>query len=238
MALFGAPNKLKVKICGLANLEDIKTCYGCGVDAVGFLVKDEKKHNPTDVLFADEAQKLITNSPPLIKKVLLIKFSEKEKVIKLIDKLKPDVIQIQKEAPGLDMVIAIKENFPEIGIIKTFTVNGMTTYEILQKDVDRFLPYVDAICLDSENAGKGNQLDPELCTQVAKYVQLFDCCYMLAGGIDAENINEKVREIKPNIVDIMSSVKLSSNTPERINATKVKRIMDIINDINQKGYEI
>lgn len=234
--LFKSSKKLKIKICGLSLLEDIQICTELGVDALGFLVKATKQSNNTDILLEDEAKELISYMQSGVKSVLLIKFSDIHQIISMIKNIKPDVIQIQKEANGLEIAKELRILFPDIEIIKTlYTIKNIAREE-LYDSIDEYAPYVDAINLDSEEGGSGKKHDWNMSTDICQYVKRKKINFILSGGLNAGNLEEAYCRVKPNMMDIMTGVRLEGRLGKK-DSQKIKEVMKVINHINN-NYEI
>ena len=98
----------------------------------------------------------------------------------------------------------IREKIPNIAIWKAFRIKT-------EKDVDKIKPFedfVDAILLDSWNketyGGSGKKIN----STYLKNLQ-FSKPWWLAGGISIEWIDEILTDIKPDGIDISSSIEIS-----------------------------
>ncbi len=153
--------RLRIKICGLSNEEDIKICSDLGVDALGFLVKESKPEGDTDILLATEAKRLIACMPKQIASVLLIKFADIDCIVDLIHTVAPDVVQLQREVDNIQVVKKLRRLFPHIGIIRTFHMEHTTDVARLRRNINKYAPYIDAINIDSAKGGgrKTTRLD-------------------------------------------------------------------------------
>lgn len=235
-SLFQLEKKLKVKICGLSVPEDIQICTELGVDALGFLVKDIKESSNTDVLLEKEAKVLISYVPHKVKSVLLIKFSKIDQIVDLIENTKPDIIQIQKEADGVEIAKTLRKLFPDIEIIKTLYNTKEMTLEKLYSSINKYAPYIDAVNLDSGRAGRGEIHDWDISADISRYVKAKKKYFILAGGLNAYNLEEAYHKVKPDMVDIMSSVRLEERLDKK-DPKKIEQVMNVINHINN-SYEI
>lgn len=233
--LFGSGKKLKIKICGLTLKEDISTCSQAGIDAVGFLVKEIKPATETDILLEREAQELISHIPHDLKSVLLLKYTDMDRIINLIGNTRPDVIQIQKEADGIEIAKTLRALFPNMEIIKTFYTTKEMTRESLCCMVDEYAPYIDAVNQDAAQGGAGKKHDWDMSATICTYVKTKGLSYVLAGGVNAENLEEAYRQVKPDMIDIMSGARQDGKLSAK-DSEKIEQIMKVANQIN-KNYE-
>lgn len=173
--------------------------------------------------------------PRNVKSVLLIKFSDVNTIERLLKNVKPNIIQIQKEADGLEIAKILRTQFPDIEIIKTFYNAKDMTREKLYHMIDEYVPYIDAVNLDAEKGGGGKRHDWDITADVSKYVKEKKISFILSGGLDAHNIEEAYYKIKPDMIDIMSGTRLEGRLDKK-GPRKIEQIMNVVNRIN--SYEI
>ena len=113
------------------------------------------------------------------------------------------IIQLHGDE-DIDYCKEIRKKIPNIGLWKAFRIKT-------EKDIDKIRPFedfVDAILLDSWNketyGGSGKKINPIY----LKNVQ-FSKPWWLAGGISIEWIDEILTDLKPDGIDISSSIEIS-----------------------------
>lgn len=174
----------RVKICGMRTAEDIELAVNCGADAVGFIT--EVPVNTPRKLDARTAAELVKNVPIFIDSVLVIMPSSGEKALELIDKVRPDVVQLHNTL-NADEIEIIRNNTHQ-KMIRTFVVpvecrelpsEMMTEIDSLYEN-----DLVDGILLDSGKAGTsggtGLVHDWSVSRQV---VENTEAPVILAGGL-------------------------------------------------------
>ncbi|WP_419774402.1 phosphoribosylanthranilate isomerase [Halarcobacter sp.] len=210
-----------VKICGMTSQEDIDICRDNGVDIVGFLLQPpSNKLDRVDMLEMNVAKELIEYVPKSMNSCLLIHFKDVEKVISTITALNPDMIQIQKQSTlNLNDLKNIKENFPDIKIIKTFNIEKEVNLEELLKTIKVYTDsqVIDFILVDSEKGGSGKTHDWKQSSEIVSRVKPFPV--MLAGGLTPENIKDAISKVNPSGIDVMSGV--NQNNSKSKDGTKV-----------------
>ena len=119
------------------------------------------------------------------------------------DRPSETIIQLHGDE-DIDYCKEIKERIPNIGLWKAFRIKTA-------KDLDKIKPFedfVDAILLDSWNnetyGGSGKKIKSIYLKNLK-----FSKPWWLAGGISIEWIDEILNDIKPNGLDISSSVEIS-----------------------------
>jgi len=113
------------------------------------------------------------------------------------------IIQLHGDE-DIDYCKKIREKIPNIGLWKAFRIKS-------EYDIDKIKPFedfIDAILLDSWNketyGGSGKKIN----SIYLKNLQ-FSKPWWLAGGISIELIDEILTEVKPDGLDISSSIEIS-----------------------------
>lgn len=204
--------KTRVKICGLRSPEDIELAALYGADAVGFIT--EVPVESPRKLDSDTTAALISKVPKFLDSVMVIMPENSTSALELIDKVRPDIVQIHSNLPLLELEI-IREK-ADIPIIKTLSVPAGRGASKLQNLVKRLLEdvrkmeesgAVDSVLLDSGVAGKtggtGCVHDWDLSRRIADETEL---PLILAGGLKPENVQDAIRAVSPYAVDTASGV--------------------------------
>jgi phosphoribosylanthranilate isomerase len=208
--------KTRTKICGIRSPEEIELADLYGADAVGFItevpVESPRKLN------SDTAAYLVSRVPKTLSSVLVIMPENSDTAVELIEKIKPDIVQIHSRLPLLELEI-IKEK-TDIPIIKTLSVpaqgeasgekagNKAPVLSLLEEvNLLEETDIVDSILLDTARpekpGGTGCVHDWTLSRRIAEETQL---PLILAGGLKPENVQEAIRIVSPYAVDTASGV--------------------------------
>ncbi|MCL6495685.1 MAG: phosphoribosylanthranilate isomerase [Ignavibacterium sp.] len=179
---------MKIKICGITNLADALLCESCGADAIGFIFYVGSKRQ----IMPDEAAEIVRNLNPLTIKVGV--FVDENPA--LINQLIKDV--------GLNMVQLHGGETPEdislinVPVIKAFRVNDNFDFSVLNHYSNSYL------LLDSfdkeELGGTGKTFNWQMIPEQLKSK------IILAGGINSDNIDIIFQQIKPQAIDVSSSL--------------------------------
>ncbi len=86
--------------------------------------------------------------------------------------------------------------------------------------------------MDSETGGSGKPHDWSISEIVSEYAKTKGLAFVLAGGINASNIQEAYKQVKPDMIDIMSEARLKDCFAKKDHA-KIVQIMNIVNKINR-----
>ncbi|UCH02250.1 MAG: phosphoribosylanthranilate isomerase [Candidatus Bathyarchaeota archaeon] len=192
--------KVKVKICGITNKEDLKIASNHGADAVGFIVGVPS--SPRNISLA-MAEKLIRLVPIFVKRILVMVPRNVEELFAAYDKLKPDAIQLHGKYVTNPHIL--REKIPHIPLIKAINANPINALKSALEAT-----FFDAILLDSYVRGKyggtGIVHNWDLSRQVKKTIQPKPL--ILAGGLTPENVKEAIAKVQPYAVDVCAGVEL------------------------------
>ncbi|MCC4770503.1 phosphoribosylanthranilate isomerase [Methanosarcina sp. DH2] len=226
--------KTRIKICGICSPEDIELAALYGADALGFIT--EVPVESPRKLDSDIASALVSKVPKYLDSVMVIMPENSTCALELIDKVRPDIVQIHSDLPLLELEI-IREK-ADIPVIKTLSVPAGRGASKLQNLVKRLLEEVremeesgavDSILLDSGVAGKiggtGCVHDWDLSRKIAEETSL---PLILAGGLRPENVQEAIRVVSPYAVDTASGVETCGNK----DAVKIRNFIEEVRCAN------
>lgn len=230
--------KTRTKICGIRSPEEIELAAFYGADAVGFIT--EVPVESPRKLDSDTAAYLVSRVPQTLSSVLVIMPENSATAVELIEKIKPDIVQIHSRLPLLELEI-IKEK-TDIPIIKTLSVpvKGETSGEktgntaLVSSLIEKVRlleesSVVDSILLDTARSekpgGTGCVHDWTLSRRISEETRL---PLILAGGLKPENVQEAIRAVSPYAVDTASGVE----TDGKKDAVKIKSFIEEVRCAN------
>lgn len=196
---------VKIKICGITNLEDALIAVKAGADALGFVFF---KGSPRYI--SPEAAALIISSlPPFVQIVGLFVNEELETVNSIADLCGIDVVQLHgDESPKYCQGVKRR-------VIKAFRVKDASILtEIADYHVAGYL--LDAWS-KTEYGGTGKTFNWDIAAKAAKSYNI-----ILAGGLTAENVAKAIDFVAPFAVDVSSGVE---NAPGKKDTELVKRFI-------------
>ena len=184
---------MKVKICGITNLEDAKIACEHGADAVGFIFS--KKSPRCLSLLA--ARKIIRELGPFVTKVGVFLDQDKEEVLSLANSLSLDVLQFH----GRESASYCNFFKPMFKIIKVFFLQDTP----FAKSISCYK--VDAYMFDIkyEDKLKGLKVLPPYALKEISSLIKAKKRVIVSGGLDLNNIL-KIKKFKPYAVDASSSL--------------------------------
>ncbi len=184
-----------IKICGLRTREAIDTAASAGATHIGLV------HYPPSPrhVSLEEGRALRELVPSGVKAVLLLVSMDAKDTAKAIAAIRPDVVQFHgAESP--EWCAALRNSLP-IEIWKAVGVKDEASLTRAQ----RYVGAVDMILYDAPAGklpgGQGIALDWSL---LAGHRQ--QAPWGLAGGLDAGNVGEAIRQTKAPLVDTSSGV--------------------------------
>lgn len=182
---------VKVKICGITNLDDAMAAADFGADALGFVFF---KKSPRYISPAN-AKKIIKKLPPFISTVGVFVNEDKNTIKKTVSQAGIDIIQLHGEEPPAAC------RFPGHLAIKAIRVKSIDNLEIISKYRDK----VSAFLLDTYTpevfGGTGQVFNWDIAVEAKKFGRV-----ILAGGLTPAKIEKAVRWVHPYAVDVSSGV--------------------------------
>ncbi|OPX95097.1 MAG: N-(5'-phosphoribosyl)anthranilate isomerase [Syntrophorhabdus sp. PtaB.Bin006] len=179
--------RARIKICGITNVKDALLAADLGAYAVGFVFyKGSKRYVPYD-----EVRKISQKLPPFVVRVGVFVNEKLENVLAAKDYCLLDRIQLHsdQEANGGSIIPGIT--------IMAYRVKDEKDIEAARQSVA--FPLLDSH-VESMYGGSGSCFNWRL-------LKDFGRPYILAGGINSENINEALG-FKPYAIDIASGVEM------------------------------
>ncbi|OGP85768.1 MAG: N-(5'-phosphoribosyl)anthranilate isomerase, partial [Deltaproteobacteria bacterium RBG_16_54_11] len=179
-----------IKICGITNIEDACFAAASGADAIGFIF-----HPPSPRYVAPETvKKIIEELPHAIITVGVFVNLDVLEVKRIMNLCGLDMVQLHgTESP------AYCGQFPRAQVIKAIALRG-------EDDLAQLRHYaVKAMLVDAYDpklhGGTGERADWRLAAKVKEHHPL-----ILAGGLSLANIQETIKAVSPDAVDINSGV--------------------------------
>ena len=187
---------IRIKICGICDLEGAKTAVEAGADLIGFHFCDSARRVSPD------AAKAILDELDVRPRVVGVFIDQPpEEVRSIADHLDLDMIQLHgSEAPGFDA------GRPVMKVLK-----------VRDGEISGADSWPDPIMLDSwspdQRGGTGRTWDWELARPLLAERKVF-----IAGGLEPGNVGKVVSGFKPYGVDVSSGVeaRVRVKDPEKV----------------------
>ena len=189
---------VRVKICGLTDLESVNTSVKWGADYLGFVFY---KNSPR-YISVDNAVELFSSIPSHISKVGLFVNPDNDILESVTNKIKLDYVQLHgNESPDMVYGIRSKHNIP---IIKAIGVADRT--DVLR--AKSYFDCADIILFDAKPSEKsslpGGNARSFSWDIVADYSE--NIRWFLAGGLNPSNVSTAITVSGAAAVDVSSGV--------------------------------
>ena len=206
-------NDIRVKICGVTSLEIAECCALAGAAYIGFVNFEKSPRHLSARLAADIA----INLSPICKVALMVNPDDRT-LDAYLSRVPIDMIQLHG-TESVERVAFIKEQFglpimKAIGIAERGDLDKISAYHDV---VDQFL--IDAKPPSSSPLPGGNGLAFDW--QILQN-RRFSRTWMLAGGLNAENVQEAILKTGARQIDVSSGVETGAGRKD------MKKITDFI----------
>lgn len=192
-----------VKICGVTRLDDALLAAGLGADAIGLNFWSGSSRR----IGVDAARDIARRLPPEVLTVGIFRDEARQRVVEVANKVGLRAVQLHgNESP--EDTRWVGERVP--ALIRALAIGD----PLLVSGAD-FGPH--RLLVDSPLPGSGEPFDWDLVDR-----RLAGRPYILAGGLDPENVTRAIESLGPWGVDVASGVE---SAPGRKDPAKVRRFL-------------
>ncbi|MDO8886651.1 phosphoribosylanthranilate isomerase [Candidatus Oleimmundimicrobium sp.] len=180
---------VRIKICGITNIEDALLVSKLGADALGFVFAESPRR--IDVETGEEINSAL---PPFISRVGVFVNEKTETVKAIASRCRLDILQFHgSESSNYCNSFSQK-------IIKAFRVKDIN-------DLDRLSDYdVNGYLLDTFIDGKPGGTGEVFNWEIGKKAKGFGKPVILSGGLNPGNVIDAINFVQPYAVDVSSGV--------------------------------
>ena len=209
-------NRVRIKVCGLTRFEDVQSAVSAGVDVIGFVFTKSPRR-----ISIETANHLLGYVPKHVLSVGLFLNQERSEISQVVKAVRLDMLQFHGSETEQEC-----SRF-ELPWLKAVAMENATSARQAEQD----FPGALGLLLDSHAKGKrggsGKVFDWSLVRPLTKPV-------WLAGGLNAENVGEAIRSVKPYAVDVSSGVE---SAPGFKDALRIKAFVRAVRDVENEGSE-
>lgn len=184
---------VRVKVCGITNLEDALVAVAAGADALGF---NFWPHSPR-YLEPRQAADIIAHLPPFVTPVGVFVNEERLRLGRIVRRTGVGAVQLHGDETPEAVAALAADGLP---VLKALAVGRGFEPQRL-----RLYSGVAAFLLDAEVKGKrggtGQSFDWKRAGEANRYGRI-----LLAGGLTPENVTEAIRQVQPYGVDVCTGV--------------------------------
>lgn len=196
--------KTLVKICGITNKADALLAVEMGADALGFVFYEASKR----FVSPDRAREIISGLPPFVVKCGVFVRESRERILEIKDYCNLDRVQVY-----YDDISLCGKPIPAATIMAFRIRNGE---DLKKAEVSEYFPLLDSYN-EKTHGGSGTKFNWDL-------LKDFGRPFILAGGINASNIDEALK-LNPYAIDMASGIE---SEPGRKDPEKMLKIFEKI----------
>ena len=191
-------NQIEIKVCGINDEISMQTAINCKVDYIGLVFYQPSPRN----ISIKQSRKLLQLRNNISKIVALTVNPDDNFLFEIQKSVKPDYIQLHgNENPNRCMDIKKKLNIP---IIKGVNINNKLNLRQLFKT---FEDICDILLIDAPYedlpGGNGKKFDWDILKDFKSKKK-----WMLAGGLNIQNIEKAIEITKAPAIDISSGLEV------------------------------
>jgi phosphoribosylanthranilate isomerase len=205
---------MKIKICGITNMDDALLASEYGADALGFIfVKTSPRY-----IYPAAARRIIQALPSFITPVGVVADQEKDEIHKLIKETGIRCVQFHgSESPEqlIDYPVPVCKSFR---VHKEFNLQTLTKYKVSEYLLDTYIEGIPG--------GTGKTFDWEIAIAAKAYGRI-----ILAGGLKPANIAEAIIKVQPYAVDVNSGVE---SVPGKKDKDKLDKLFKTIRSLQSE----
>ncbi len=201
-----------VKICGITNEEDALLAVALGADCIGFnfVAGSPRKISPED------AEAIARRLPHGTVTVGVFKNESPEKIVSVITQCRLSGAQLHGREP-VSEVRWIRKRLPFV--IQAYSAEDPHLEKAGESPAD-------IILVDAATPGSGKVFDWRLVSNAPTSKRI-----MIAGGLNPENVEQAVAQLKPYGVDVATGVE---SAPGKKDAHKMQVFIDKAKGLSQK----
>lgn len=194
----------KIKICGIATVDDAVAAAAAGADSIGLNFYGDSPRFVADDVAVLISEALTTNLTP-VSVVGVFVNSSKEEIRRRTELLSLTYVQLHGDEPA--ELVRELDGIPVIRAIRLQPgLNAEETTSQANAEIEKWSAGgVAAVLLDAaapgEFGGTGKRLDWEMVSRLTSPVPI-----VLAGGLNAENVTQAITMASPAAVDVASGI--------------------------------
>ncbi len=213
-----------IKFCGTTSLEDAIASLEAGADALGFIFAPSKRQ-----IAPEKAHEIVRGLPEKVERVGVFMDESTDTICQIALKAGLTAVQLHGNESAEFVEQLKSERLPGHGvrIIKTLVIDGDFHLRLEQFFTGRSRP--DAILLDS-GAGTGQAFEWR---GVQSFLTGTDMQFIVAGGLNTENVGMALRTFRPYGVDVVSGVE---SAPGKKDPAKLKSFVAAVRNAEKEAW--
>lgn len=203
---------VKVKICGITNLEDALAAAEAGADALGFVFYPESPR----FIEPGEVRNIISKLPVFITTVGVFVDENEEMIRRIIRESGVQALQFHGEESPLLCTRFREKVIKAVKVKDAESLNSMKMYPL------------DTFLLDTYHekvkGGTGRTFDWKIAEKAKEYGLI-----ILSGGLTPSNVGEVIAGVQPYGVDVSSGVEVSPGKKDH------RKIREFMKEVRRKN---
>ncbi|MBO2945014.1 phosphoribosylanthranilate isomerase [Paenibacillus sp. F411] len=219
-----------LKICGLQNVEVLKSMINLPVDLIGFVFARSKRQVTAER--AKELAELLrqwdqTDQPAAAGVFVNPSMEELREVLAHVPL---EVVQLHGQETS-QFCREVKESFP-VSVYKAVSVRSGDARKDHLQELASYAGSIDALLLDTYDpeygGGSGQTFDWESIPEYQQWTRRHGIPLFVAGGLNADNVRDLMLQFQPDGVDVSSGVESAPGVKDiaKVNAF-VERVKSI-----------
>lgn len=183
---------MQIKLCGFTEPQSLQCAIDSDCDFVGFVFVEKSIR----YISPNAAAELSRIAFGRTKKVAVVVDSSPQFLEKIIKNIEPEFIQMHG-SESVEDIANFKKNFPQIKVIKAFSVSKKSDLE----ETKKYSEVADLFLIDGSKPGSGEAFDWKILSD-------FQCKndWFLSGGLNSENIETAIKKTGAKMIDISSGI--------------------------------
>ena len=214
--------ELRLKVCGITELEDARYLAGAGADYLGFVQHEDSPRYAPPSLASDVSEWVHGPKP-----VGVFVNDGAAEINAAVDEAGFELAQLHGQEPPH---VVEQVDCP---VIKAIHVRNDAAPEQLRTLFERYEDVAEYFLLDTHNSsvwgGTGESFNWRLARELSSDYPIF-----LAGGIDADNVQRAVETMRPFAIDLSSSIE---DRPGEKSFAKIDAFFDAFRSVKSKLAE-
>lgn len=182
---------IRVKVCGITNLDDALAAAEAGADALGFNFYPRSPH----YIKAFAATRIVTSLPPFVTPVGVFVNASQRRLRSVAARCAIHTVQLH----GDELPAAVRALAP-LAVIKAFAV-GRGFYPQVLKQYHGCAAFLLDTQVKGQRGGTGKIFDWQQARRATPYGRV-----ILAGGLTPENVADAIATVRPYGVDVCTGV--------------------------------
>ncbi|MEM8828133.1 MAG: phosphoribosylanthranilate isomerase [Cyanobacteria bacterium P01_G01_bin.19] len=212
---------MRVKICGITQLNQALAIVNAGANSLGFICVERSPR----YIAPPKIQKIAIALPAEIDKVGVFADAAIAEILDTVEIAHLTSVQLHgAESP--EFCALLRQALPEskkIEIIKAFRIKGAASLT----EIEPYIPQVDTLLLDAYHpqllGGTGHTIDWQDLEKFAPSIP-----WLLAGGLNPDNIKDALSRLKPDGIDLSSGVELAPGNKDLTKITQLFKQLAIV----------